>query len=359
MTDNEEHAHHITPIKVYLKTFGILIFLTLATVITSYYDFGTWNLAIALLIASTKAILVMLFFMQLKYDDIGNKITFYSSFIFLAIFFTFIWSDVYFRTEVQPLKIDAVQGAGGGETDPHRLNVANADLVAKGQKVFTVQCTSCHGVNGMGDGAAAAALNPKPRNFKSGYWRYGGTPSKIFRTLTQGSPGTAMAAFTTLSVEDRYALAHYVRSIATPTPPQDTTEDINEAVKLVGTGATSASQEIPVDYAIEKMQMNDQIVMPQEAKNMDHPGAFIFKNQCAQCHGAAGQGAQISAVGVNPPVYMITMPLAESKSGAMQSESTFMKMVSEGIPGRGMPGMAGYSPQEWTNLYNYVKTLRK
>jgi mono/diheme cytochrome c family protein len=38
---------------------------------------------------------------------------------------------------------------------------------AKGEQTFKAQCVICHGEKGHGDGAAAAALNPKPRNFSS------------------------------------------------------------------------------------------------------------------------------------------------------------------------------------------------
>ena len=34
----------------------------------------------------------------------------------------------------------------------------------KGKELFTQNCASCHGATGKGDGAAAVALNPKPRN---------------------------------------------------------------------------------------------------------------------------------------------------------------------------------------------------
>ena len=38
-------------------------------------------------------------------------------------------------------------------------------LVEKGKASFALNCAACHGAKGEGDGAAAAALNPKPRNF--------------------------------------------------------------------------------------------------------------------------------------------------------------------------------------------------
>lgn len=36
--------------------------------------------------------------------------------------------------------------------------------VTKGKGLFDKMCVSCHGAGGKGDGAAAAALNPKPKD---------------------------------------------------------------------------------------------------------------------------------------------------------------------------------------------------
>jgi cytochrome c553 len=40
--------------------------------------------------------------------------------------------------------------------------VGDAEALAMGAVLFEVTCASCHGATGMGDGAAAAALDPKP-----------------------------------------------------------------------------------------------------------------------------------------------------------------------------------------------------
>src|SRR5881396_3222594 len=72
------------------------------------------------------------------------------------------------------------------------------ELLAKGKTVFQINCASCHGSTGHGDGPASVALNPKPRNFTEGYWKYGGGLARVVRTISEGSPGTAMASFTTL-----------------------------------------------------------------------------------------------------------------------------------------------------------------
>src|SRR5580704_2747448 len=91
---SDAHAHaddgavhvHIASNAFYFGIFGALICLTLLTVKVSYYDFGSANIVIALLVATMKASLVAAFFMHLRYDKLFNTIAFLSAFLFLAIF---------------------------------------------------------------------------------------------------------------------------------------------------------------------------------------------------------------------------------------------------------------------------------
>ncbi len=86
--------------------------------------------------------------------------------------------------------------------------------VAQGKPLFAVNCAMCHGAAGKGDGAAAVALTPKPRDFsKADGWTVGYTIADIYQTLTDGVKGTAMPAFDALTPADRFALAHYVQSL--------------------------------------------------------------------------------------------------------------------------------------------------
>jgi mono/diheme cytochrome c family protein len=87
------------------------------------------------------------------------------------------------------------------------------ELVAKGQASFAKYCASCHGPKGEGDGPAARALKPKPRNLVTEPLKNGTTPAGVFETLNGGVKGTAMVPFKHLSEEDRWALSYYVMSL--------------------------------------------------------------------------------------------------------------------------------------------------
>jgi cytochrome c oxidase subunit 4 len=83
---HEQHEHHIVSPKVYVVILFALIIGTAATVWASFLELGPWNPIIALAIATTKALLVVLFFMGVKYSTKLTKLTVIAGiFIFLGL----------------------------------------------------------------------------------------------------------------------------------------------------------------------------------------------------------------------------------------------------------------------------------
>lgn len=81
-----EHEHHITSPKIYLAVGGALLLLTALTAGMSYVDLGVFNAVVALAIAVTKAMLVVLFFMGVKYSTKLTKLTVVAGiFVFFAL----------------------------------------------------------------------------------------------------------------------------------------------------------------------------------------------------------------------------------------------------------------------------------
>jgi mono/diheme cytochrome c family protein len=54
------------------------------------------------------------------------------------------------------------------------------------EQIFATRCSTCHGVNGKGDGPASAALNPKPRNYTDPAWQRSVTDDHIRKTILEG-----------------------------------------------------------------------------------------------------------------------------------------------------------------------------
>jgi cytochrome c oxidase subunit IV len=73
--EEHEHHHHIVPPRLYLTILLALLVFTAVTVWVSFVDLGPLNPIIALAIAATKMILVVLFFMHVKYSTKLTKLT--------------------------------------------------------------------------------------------------------------------------------------------------------------------------------------------------------------------------------------------------------------------------------------------
>jgi high-affinity iron transporter len=87
-----------------------------------------------------------------------------------------------------------------------------ADAV-DGKAVYEIRCAPCHGDSGEGNGPAAAALEPKPRNFRdAAFWR-GRSRTSLKLVVEQGRPGTMMAPFKgVLSDAEIDGVVRYVES---------------------------------------------------------------------------------------------------------------------------------------------------
>ncbi len=82
----------------------------------------------------------------------------------------------------------------------------------KGKELYDMNCATCHGSVGAGDGIAAASLNPKPRNYKApaSEWKNGNTEVAIIKTLNEGIKGSPMVAYKHLGDDGIKKIAKYV-----------------------------------------------------------------------------------------------------------------------------------------------------
>lgn len=72
---------------------------TIITIFVAEFDFGKWNMIIAMLVATFKASFVMLYFMHLRYDSNMNRVIFGSGFAFLILLFAFTLVDIITRVK--------------------------------------------------------------------------------------------------------------------------------------------------------------------------------------------------------------------------------------------------------------------
>jgi cytochrome c oxidase subunit 4 len=102
-SEQSGHVAHVVPVSTYLIVFILLMMGTALTTGVAYIDLGRWNTVVALTIAVTKMILVVLFFMHVKYSTGLTRVVILAGFFWLGIMITLSCSDELTRTwEIVP-----------------------------------------------------------------------------------------------------------------------------------------------------------------------------------------------------------------------------------------------------------------
>ena len=97
MSVDHHVKHHIAPKSLYYLIFGILMIGTAITVWVAYFDLGPLNNIVMLTIACTKALLVVLYFMHVRWGTRLTWVVAASGFVWLLIMFGFTLSDYLTR----------------------------------------------------------------------------------------------------------------------------------------------------------------------------------------------------------------------------------------------------------------------
>jgi cytochrome c oxidase subunit 4 len=97
VTNPEHGEHHIVSPAQYAIVFVTLLVGTALTVVAANFDLGVFNPVIALAIACTKAVIVILFFMHVKYQSNLIKMTVGAGFFTFLVLITMTLSDYISR----------------------------------------------------------------------------------------------------------------------------------------------------------------------------------------------------------------------------------------------------------------------
>lgn len=99
MANHSEHDYvgHIIPTRIYVAIWVILMVLTGTTVYAATVELGVFNIVVALLIATIKGTLVVLFFMHLRYSTKLTMVTVIASIFWLFILFSLTMTDYISR----------------------------------------------------------------------------------------------------------------------------------------------------------------------------------------------------------------------------------------------------------------------
>jgi high-affinity iron transporter len=148
-----------------------------------------------------------------------------------------------------------------GVIGAYRVEVAPKRVpdVRRGAALFAERCALCHGAAGHGDGPAAQGLDPKPSNFHDAERMSRRSLESLYSTITLGVAGTAMAGASTLSEDERWALAFHVASLGTPEAEHRRGQDLWRAGKGraafpdLAAIATRSPRELEARYGAEAL----------------------------------------------------------------------------------------------------------
>ena len=100
--------------------------------------------------------------------------------------------------------------------EPVEAPPSTPEAIARGAAVYQLHCIACHGTDANGQGPAAVAFTPRPRDFTdpSAKWTIGREPEQIHEAVSRGVPGTGMAGFAAaMSADELWDLVHYIGSL--------------------------------------------------------------------------------------------------------------------------------------------------
>lgn len=215
---------------------------------------------------------------------------------------------------------------------------ATDEMLKLGERTYRLECASCHGVDGDGEGPGAYILDPKPRNFQLATYKIRSTPNgevpvprDLFDSITNGLPGSMMPSFKSLPENQRWALTHYI-------------------IRLGGIE----------DEEAESISVPDE--PPVTDAGIAKGGELYVKLKCATCHGTDGWGDGPSSIGLKNDakerVYPTNLTLGVNKGGST-GRDLFIR-IATGLDGSPMPSYAAEAkPDEIWDLVHYVQTLAK
>jgi len=217
---------------------------------------------------------------------------------------------------------------------------AATDANTTGRKTYQRYCVSCHGDRGDGAGYAAPHLDPRPRNFTSGTFKWRSTASgqvprdeDMLRTIDNGLYGTAMPAWYPLSPTERRDVVAYIKTFSSRFAKEKPGEPL-AIPKEPPSGAAALSA-----------------------------GAEIYERmQCAQCHGQGGRGDGPAATSLHDdwgqPILVYDLTRGRLKCG--DAPADIYRVFMTGLNGTPMPSFAdSLSPDEAWQLVHYILSLRQ
>lgn len=278
-----------------------------------------------------------------------------------------IWQDLQRDIEKELFKRTGTPQAPISLADPD----ANAAPLKLGAEVYTLRCQPCHGVNGDGLGVTANYLNPRPRDYTKGIFKFTSTPygakprrSDLLATLRRGVTGTSMPSFEDLSPEDLNAVVDYVIFLSQRgelqnellTMAQDEEEIVPEYVDEAVTGIIDRWNEAQSQLVMPLTPMP-----PFTAETIAKGHELFLKQACNKCHGANGRGGSMGGVEIGMDSWGQKAAAADLTSGMFRGGGRpidIYRRIYSGINGTPMPAFNEVFAKEPDDIWYLVHFIR-
>ncbi len=247
------------------------------------------------------------------------------------------------------------------------------DKLKLGYSLYTYYCVQCHGVNGDGNGPVADHLNPKPRNYTLGIFKFTSTPygtkprrADLLQTIKRGVAGTSMPSFDRFSNEQLDAVVEYVLALT-----------YRGQLEKQLAGIAFDDEELPDDEYLEEVisdiltpweEAGSQLVMPATpmpamTEDSIRTGHQIFLSKgCAKCHGTYGRGGSMGNVDVGTDAWGNKTAAADLSSGMFRGGDRFIdvyRRIASGINGTPMPAFAKTFEQDPDAIWQLVHFIKE
>lgn len=238
-----------------------------------------------------------------------------------------------------PQKSAVTTPEGGASNGGDGIN----PLVISGRDLYRSNgCNSCHGDSGLADTATGMAL--KARNFQADEYKNGASIEGIVKTLKEGLAGTAMAAYDHIPDDDKKAIAAFLLAL----------KDNPDVAKIPKPKVKGGDGKISLAYAMELLAEPKRYPIDLKFLNDSH-GSKLYVESCSACHGEQGQGLSTRFISAAPFYRVRTSPMLGHDGEWMDSKAKFYKLITEGLPGKLMPGMGTMSTEDMDALYEFMK----
>jgi mono/diheme cytochrome c family protein len=237
--------------------------------------------------------------------------------------------------------------------------------------LYRRHCAHCHGITGDGAGPTASFLNPYPRDYRRGLFKFKSTEraarptsDDLQRILTDGIPGTAMPSFRLLPTDERESLVEYVKYLSMRGEMETqlinfVVNEMDEDEKLVDEdppifvpGREVLVDEMVSDVAGRWAEAGDNVIHPDQefAPSPDRSAEDIAisagkgqslyfdanKGNCFSCHGpsALGDGQTTDFDDWNKTVneFAISNPNVDPRSlGALPVRNAIPRSLRTGV----------------------------